>query len=66
MKPLFGNTFDLNGDGRVGFAEELFGYTMMQKMRKESSEITGKTSLLDEKKTTPVAMPKFTSGKTGK
>ncbi len=30
MDPLFGNTFDLDGNGHVTPEEELFGYTSMR------------------------------------
>lgn len=35
MKPLFGNLFDLDGNGRVSPEEELFGIAMMKKMQQE-------------------------------
>ena len=38
MKPLFGKTFDLNWDGKVGPKEELFGYMMMRKKQEEARE----------------------------
>ena len=38
MKPLFGNLFDLDGNGRVSPEEELFGIAVMQKMQQEQMQ----------------------------
>ncbi len=34
FKPLFGNLFDLNGDGQATFEEELIGLHIMDEMGK--------------------------------
>lgn len=48
MNPLFGTLFDLDGNGRVTFEEELFGITAMQKMSQEQKSLADTDELGDD------------------
>ena len=37
-KPLFGNTFDLDGDGKATFEEELIGLHIMDEMERSRQQ----------------------------
>ena len=41
FKPLFGNLFDLDGDGQATFEEELIGLHIMDEMEKARSAESG-------------------------
>ena len=38
FKPLFGDLFDLDGDGKATFEEELIGLHIMDEMERESGK----------------------------